>query len=434
MAKSTLSTSDWDDVCPRSCKDSAFNTEIKEFLKLVPSGVASNIKTLDGCDKAETQRKDLLGALDKMLKKVIKAKDNPQNAGKLLTGWIVEVKEFAEEIDGRRLDLIDEMADPLTDELTKQLDGILKEVTNVTAAVKKADHNIGHSEQMREQALFSMVTRAGTLRETGHEGTKPKDFLDDVSFKGDYHVWDEQVDLGQKSTKILEGATTEQQAVLKKIREMDAELKKANTTLTDHFNSGAKGIAEFKKAKEKIHRFTRELDTKYATFTYIPSFTSADDVRREAETDLDRRFVKIRKVDAEAYYEEEMRKYGFNERQLDKAVKGAMSKITQVRNLMGIIPEMITEGANTAEEMKSLNTLRDELVALRDKYVRGRANQEIAQALSKEVNAGMKKEIDDAMTYFGQVADEATKAANTMKGRLATAGRGITLGGARRRA
>jgi hypothetical protein len=259
---------------------------------------------------------------------------------------------------------------------------------------------------------MAMVKRAGELQEAGDPGKVPEDFLKDSDFKAAYELWQDQIKVTIRSTKELETAKSQQIQLKKLIKTMQQEVTEASDKVKDGLGNKDPAIKKFVSFRDDVKAFFIETCTdnakKYHVFALIPEFEPSGEIAKAEQSRLLSRFAKMKKVDAESYLENKLATYGLNDKRLKKAVQSVTSANREIEGSV----EALKKGGevDTKAEVKKLKELAGEIDTTNKTYIKARANQEVAQALSRPENAKYAETVKAALAFFQTSADEAAAA------------------------
>ena len=404
MAKFTFTEKSWKDVCPPSLsKDKTVGDAMGKLLKLVPGGSTDKIKSLADCVDALDGLEKLSSAVTKMAASVSKAKDDKNGAAASLTKWAGELKGADKDIKDRQADLCEEITKPVLTKWAKVFVTMEPHIKAVLGILKKIETQMGHSEQMRQEALFSLVKRAGDLSKTGHVGNELQDFMDDAEIKADYKSWEEQIDLYVVNIKNLEEQIDARKVFVTTSREMRKSIDDAVKELGSYAGSPSKAQETFDELNTGLAKLMKEVTGgKYITFDLIQQADyTASEMRTVAEKELRTRFKDIDSSAAEMYWAKGLAKRGLDERLLKKTQKDAGKKLDEVGTIVDAIAKKTIEAG---DGVKRLQILSDELGEIAATHSRACKDMEVIQALSKDVNAKAKKIIEEAGAEFDLAA------------------------------
>ncbi len=412
MAKLSFTDKDWDSIRPDSVTKTGLGGSIRAALKALPGGDTGKLADFDACDTAARLLNDLVIDIGKTQPLVQKAKDDKKDAAKTLKAWAKEADDAKDDAVARKLVLVTSVTDPVLAKWTGPRKDLESKVQDLTSTIREADNDLGHSEQLREECLMAMVKRAGELQEQGDPGKIPEDFLKDSDFKAAYELWQDQIKITVSRTKTLETAKTQQQQIKKLIATMQQEVTEASDKVKDGLGNKDPAIKKFVSFRDDAKGFFIETCTdnakKYHVFAMIPDFEPSGGVAKAEEQRLLSRFAKLKKVDAEAYLESKLANYGLNDRRLKKALQSVTAANREIEGSV----EALKKGGNvdTKAEIKTLKDRASEIDETNKTYIKARANQEVAQALSRPENAKYAATVKDALAFFQTSADEAAKA------------------------
>src|SRR5215813_5911937 len=182
MSDFTFSEKAWDKVRPSSVKKTGLSEAMNAFLKTVPGGNTDGLKTTEACVKAIAAIGPLQLAMTKAVGMVSSAKDDTKGGAEALKKWNKEVKDGVAALDARKLELSSAIFDSFKSAVEKWKPVKLRledSVQDILDGFNKCEQNQGQAEGIAEEAVMTMVQQAGQLRETGHTGDKPADFVDD---------------------------------------------------------------------------------------------------------------------------------------------------------------------------------------------------------------------------------------------------------------
>ena len=413
MTKLSCSEKEWDSIRPGSVKETGLSASIRAALKALPGGDTDKLASFDACDTAVRLLNDLVLDLGKAQALVNKAKDDKKDAGKTLTAWATEAGKAKKDAAARKLELVTSVTEPVLTKWTGPRKELESKVQDLTSSIRDADNDLGLSEQLREECVIAMVKRAGELQEQGDPGKVPEDFLKDSDFKAAYELWQDQIKITVTRTKVLETAKSQQQQIKKLIATMQKEVTEASDQVKDGLGNKDPAINKFVSFRDDVKGFFIETCTdnakKYHVFAMIPDFEASSEVAKSEEKRLLTRFAKMKKVDAEAYLESKLANYGLN----DKRLKKALQSVTGAnREIEGIVAGLEKGDAKDPKaDAKQLKDLAGQIDDTNKTYIKARANQEVAQALSRPENAKYAETVKAALAFFQTSADKAAAAA-----------------------
>ena len=412
MAKLSFSDKDWSSIRPESVSKTGLGGSIRAALKALPAGDTDKLADFDDCDTAARLLNDLGIDIGKTLALVEKAKDDKKNAAKTLKAWSKETSDAKDDAVARKLELVTSVTTPLMAKWTGPRKDLESKVQNLTSDIREADNDMGHSEQLREECVIAMVKRAGELQEAGDPGKVPDDFVKDAEFKAAYGLWQDQIKVTVRRTKDLETAKSQQQQLKKLIAMMQKEVSDAADKVKDGLGNKDPSIKKFVAFRDDVKGFFVETCTdnakKYHVFAMIPDFEPSGEIASAEEKRLLSRFAKMKKVDAEMYLESKLATYGLNEKRLGKAVQSVTAANREIEGIVETLKK--GGGEDTKSDIKTLKDRAGEIDTTNKTYIKARANQEVAQALSRPENAKYAERVKAALAFFQTSADAAAKA------------------------
>src|SRR5262249_17675553 len=214
---------------------------------------------------------------------------------------------------------------------------------------------------------------------------------------------------------VFEALAARVATLLKPIDDLKAGVDEAASSLATYLKWDAPQIKSFKTFKAEVDEFYKETRTdaskRFQRFRFIPTTTSSREYRPQEEKRLAKPFLNLRKIDADSYFEEQMAKYGFDRKQFQKA----LANVKQLNDKVGAVAKQVEsippDKGPTA--LKALEQMASTLKQVNDKYKRGRANQELANALGAKVNADYAKTVAGALEFFDTSASKAALALQT---------------------
>ncbi|MGC8475332.1 MAG: hypothetical protein ACP5NP_03165 [Acetobacteraceae bacterium] len=413
MTKLSCSEKEWGSIRPASVKETGLSASIRAALKALPGSDTDKLASFDACDTAVRLLNDLVLDLGKVQSLVEKAKDDKKDAAKTLKAWAKEADEAKEAASARKLALVTSVTEPVLARWTGPRKELESKVQNLTSSIREADNDLGHSEQLREECVIGMVKRAGELQEEGDPGKVPEDFLKDSEFKAAYELWQDQIEITVSRTKELETAKSQQQQIKKLIATMQKEVSEASDQVKDGLSNKDPAIKKFVAFRDDVKGFFIETCTdnakKYHVFAMIPDFEASGEVAKSEQKRLLTRFAKMKKVDAEAYLESKLATYGLNEKRLKKALQSVTGANREIEGIVAGLEK--GDAKDPKADAKQLKELAGQIDQTNKTYIKARANQEVAQALSRPENAKYAETVKAALAFFQTSADEAAVAA-----------------------
>lgn len=419
----TITEKAWDDVRPKSVKKTGLSKVIKATVKAIPGGRVNYLKDAKACDVASNQLATLLKTLKTVKPIVAKAKDDKKGAVKKIDTWIKETQSSMTDIVKQTAGLDAAIGDTAAKLWAPKFKALEAGVRTIMDGFKKVGSNQGQAEGIMQEAEMELVRRAGELKEKGWHGDSPKDFIKDADFKSALAEWNLQVEKWIKAAKLSEELAKKSFTMYKPIDEMKQALDEVAET-----GGNSKALQALKAKVDPFYLGTRtdRGGNTYHLFRDIPSSVSSSDFRKQAEAAFEKRFSKVKKIDADSYFQEELAKHGFQEKQMLKARKQVEAWNKQVVQIESAVSKLfgktdgdIKKDADMLNKlMPKLTELRDKLVKVDEMYKRGRRNQQLADQLAAKVNASYKKKVEDAMDFFEKSAAKAKQVVQDVKKNL----------------
>lgn len=295
----------------------------------------------------------------------------------------------------------------VTKRCSSDLKNLDREVSTILQELKKLNGNIGQAEGLIKEAKNQLVLNAGEIQKHGHIVKNVADCLraNDANFNKSFTAWNDQVNKWVKAQAKVEKNWQSAIKLYGPIDSLKKEMEQSECLLKDLINDSVAEARDFLALKARINNFhknarTDDGDRTFESFRDFPTTVKSSKYKSYAAKELEKTLAKMKPADAHSYLMEEAAKYGFDERQLAKAIKLAEAHKKAMKNIANALNETENDPTKKAKLIENLTKIRDELISIDDRYKRGRRNQELADRLAADANKAYKKMVEAAMDLF----------------------------------